>query len=71
MHGLHPVQFRDSVVGQFFRDQSFRDHTDYLAAGSERTVCQRSHQADVAPAVDYRDAFGGKQAAERLCGLSI
>ena len=50
-------------VGDFLADQVGRHHAHHLAAGGERRVGDRAHQADTPAAIDRRQPRPGDQRA--------
>ena len=51
-------------MGELALDELLRDHADHLAAGCQRAVCERAHQADPAAAVDHADPAARRRGAE-------
>ena len=52
-------------MGQLAVDQALRDDADHLAAGGQRRVRERAHQADPSAPVDDADPAGGEVRPDR------
>src|SRR5690606_27856759 len=64
VHGIDDFQPRHALVRDLPVDQLLRDHADDFAASFEHRIGDDAHQADVAAAVDQRDAVAGHARAE-------
>ncbi len=71
VHGGHHLQFGDRLVADLLDHEVLGDDADDPAAGGQRRVGQRAHQADPAAAEDDADAAFGGQAAELGRGLDV
>ncbi len=56
VHGLDHVQLGQLLAGQLPALERLRNHADDLAAGAQRRIGDRTHQAYATAAVDQRDA---------------
>ena len=71
VHRLHDVQLGQAAVGDLAVHELLRDHADDLAAGLQRGVGQRAHQADRRAAVDDADAAADERPREVLGRLQV
>ncbi len=55
VHGLDDVQLGQAGVGDFVLDEPVRDHSDNGAAGRQRRVRERAHEAHARASVDDLD----------------
>ncbi len=61
VHTIDDVHFSDAGVSDLFTSETVRDDANGLAAILHDCIGDRAHEADVAAAVNERNAFAGQQ----------
>ncbi len=64
VHGIDGDEGGELAMADFHGDEVVRNDADDFAAAGERGIGQRTHQADVAAAVNEADFFRGEEGSE-------